>query len=120
MLIEFQDVRQVEGEGPRRWFFDDYFDLIVWYKDNGEIDGFQLCYDKTGSERALTWNWNHGYRHHKIDDGEMPFAAKMSPILVQDGLFDRESVGERFSRESADVPPDIREFVLDKLKGFSL
>lgn len=120
MLTEFTDVRQVEGEGPRRWFFSEYFDLIVWYKDDGGFDGFQLCYDKTGNERALTWNWNHGYRHHKIDDGEAPFSAKMTPILVQDGLFDNDSVTRRFERESENIPEDIRSFVLEKLGGFSL
>jgi len=118
MLYEFKDVRQIEGEGPRRWFLDDYFDLIVWYTDSEIILGFQLCYDKPGMERALTWDTVHGYRHHKIDDGELPGQQKMSPILVQDGLFDTEKVIKRFIKESADIPGEIREFVLDKLKSY--
>ena len=120
MLTEFTDVRQVEGEGPRRWFFNEYFDLIVWYQSDGGFDGFQLCYDKPGKERALTWNWNHGYRHNKIDDGEAPNNVKMTPILVQDGLFDSESVTQRFERESENIPEEIRGFVLGKLEEFSL
>ena len=120
MLNEFTDVRQVEGEGPRRWFFNDYFDLIIWYRDEGGFDGFQLCYDKSGHERALTWNWNHGYRHNKVDEGEMPFSAKMTPILVQDGLFDSESIAHRFERESTNIPKEIRDFVLKKLEEFSI
>ena len=31
MLTEIQNARQIAGEGVRRWFTDDYFDLIVWY-----------------------------------------------------------------------------------------
>ena len=46
MLTEFKGVRQREEEGIRRWFFDDYFDLIIWYDNNHQIEGFQLCYDK--------------------------------------------------------------------------
>jgi len=30
MLEESEYVRQVKGEPKRRWFSDDYFDLIVW------------------------------------------------------------------------------------------
>jgi len=55
MLTEIRNARQVEGEGFRRWFTDDYFDLIVWYGDQNAMIGFQLCYDKQGKERALTW-----------------------------------------------------------------
>jgi hypothetical protein len=52
MLAEIRDVRQIPGEGFRRWFSDGDFDLIVWYA-GGEIAGFQLCYDKGRRERAL-------------------------------------------------------------------
>ena len=31
MLVEYRNVRQIRGEGHRRWFSDEYFDLIVWY-----------------------------------------------------------------------------------------
>ena len=64
MLAEIQGSRQIPGEGFRRWFTDEYFDLIAWYETPAakdarpgamkELKGFQLCYDKTGRERALT------------------------------------------------------------------
>ena len=54
MLIEFRDVRQVEGEGPRRWFFDDYFDLIVWYLEAGGIDGWLLYHFRDQNPIALS------------------------------------------------------------------
>jgi len=40
MLGEIRNVRQIEGEGTRRWFTDRYFDLIVWYDDSGSLTGF--------------------------------------------------------------------------------
>ena len=96
MLSELENVRQVDGEGFRRWFADEYFDLIVWYKEKSLI-GFQLCYDKGADERALTWTRDHGYLHAGIDTGEpVGIGSKMSPVLVSDGLFAAAAVAERF------------------------
>ncbi|MFW5812247.1 MAG: hypothetical protein ACOCWS_04610, partial [Alkalispirochaetaceae bacterium] len=67
MLSEIKPVRQVPGEGFRRWFTDEEMDLIVWYdgEDQEQIEGFQLCYDKEVLERALTWRPEAGFTHHK-------------------------------------------------------
>ena len=73
MIHEVKRTRQVPGEGFRRWFTDSDFDLIVWYEgqdEDGPIAGFQLCYDKQGAERALTWRRATGFSHEKVDDGE--------------------------------------------------
>ncbi|MBN1524413.1 MAG: hypothetical protein JW904_08025 [Spirochaetales bacterium] len=115
MLKEFLAVRQVEGEGTRRWFFDEFFDLIVWYKNNKTISGFQLCYDKQHNERALTWYADSGYTHDRIDPGETPGEPKRTPILVQDGLFDNITIAGRFKQESAGIAPEISKFVYEKL-----
>ncbi len=90
MLYEIKNVKQYKNEGLRRWFTDKDFDLIVWYDfDNKNIDGFQLCYDKSNFERALTWTRaDNIFFHNKIDDGEIPGAIKQTPILVVDGLFE--------------------------------
>ena len=60
MLTEFKGVRQREEEGIRRWFFNNYFDLIIWYDNSNQIEGFQLCYDKENNEKALTWLKKNG------------------------------------------------------------
>jgi hypothetical protein len=117
MLVEKKNVRQVPGEGVRRWFTDNYFDLIVWY-EQGEVVGFQLCYDKTGRERALTWRRPASYQHNRVDDGEAPLAYKMSPVLVQDGVFDREGVAERFRRASSRIDPRITGLVRKALHAY--
>ena len=54
-LVEIIHVRQVPGDPRRRWFSSDDMDLIVWYDDSDAPIGFQLCYDKLRSERALRW-----------------------------------------------------------------
>ena len=111
MLTEIRNARQVEGEGLRRWFTDEYFDLIVWYGDDRALVGFQLCYDKQQKERALTWTRDHGFQHNRIDSGEVPGHSKMTPIIIADGAFNRDPVAERFRAACANIEPAIAEFV---------
>jgi hypothetical protein len=118
MLKEVSNVRQVQGEGQRRWFADQSFDLILWYDQKNEISGFQLCYDKKVRERALTWRKGKGFSHEKVDDGEIPGRWKMSPILSPDGRFDAAAVASRFHRESAEIDHEIARFVLSTIAAY--
>ena len=114
-------MRQIQGDPPRRWFSDDFFDLIVWFDTDGSIWGFQLCYDRETLPRALTWTKAKGYIHSGIDDGEHSGGMhKASPILVQDGLFDPKGAGEKLAAASGDLPPEILSFVMEKINGFKL
>ena len=119
MLKEIRDVRQNPGEGFRRWFRDDRFDLIVFYpsREMEEIKGFQLCYGKENGERVLTWLKSRGYRHNKVDDGEIPYRNKMSPILVKDGIFDPDSVLGEFREAAAEVDAEITEVVESRIRN---
>ncbi|UCF98712.1 MAG: hypothetical protein JSV89_04035 [Spirochaetaceae bacterium] len=119
MLWEVRNPRQIKGEGPRRWFTDEYFDLIVWYeKDGAAVRGFQLCYDKGYNERALTWWRDGGFDHRRIDDGELPGRMKMTPVLVPDGAFDFTTIAERFQRNSEKIDPEIRSLVYDTVMRY--
>jgi hypothetical protein len=118
MLTEIRNPRQVEGEGIRRWFTDEYFDLIIWYDHQMSLLGFQLCYDKQGRERALTWTKEAGFQHNRIDSGEVPGHAKMTPVIIADGQFSRDPVAERFLRESTRIEPDVARFVYDTVKTY--
>lgn len=121
MLKEFKDVRQIPNDPPRRWFNDDYFDLIVWLDPDGKPRGFQLCYDRHRHPRALTWTRAGGYKHSGIDDGEIePGTQKSTPILVADGVFDGPGITGKFEAESAELPADIRDFTLSKLREYKL
>lgn len=123
MLVEIPKVRQIEDEGFRRWFTDDYFDLIVWYSEpkdpKGEIVGFQLCYDKFRKERALTWRKGDEYIHSQIDSGELPYSSKMTPVLLADGIFDKKSIADRFRECSENIDPEITRIVLEKIACYS-
>jgi hypothetical protein len=115
MLKEIPNVKQPEPDSTRRWFTDSFFDLIVWYDLQQRMTGFQLCYDKGANEHAFTWKKNEGFSHHCIDDGEVTGRSKMTPILVQDGAFDRKTVADRFLNESGSLESEIRELVYGKI-----
>jgi hypothetical protein len=118
-LRELRDTRQVAGEPRRRWFSSPDLDLIVWLNDEDQLVGFQLCYDKSRAERALTWRLGRGYDHMGVDDGESgPGQYKSTPILVADGFFDRERVAGLFLESSEGVPQDIRDTVADLLNAY--
>ena len=53
----------VRGDYDRRWLSDDLFDLVIWYRPDDTIYGFQLCYGKPSWERALTWMSDRGFSH---------------------------------------------------------
>jgi hypothetical protein len=116
MLREFANVRQIDGESKRRWFADEYFDLIVWLNDREDIIGFELCYDISRTHRALIWRQDTGYSHHRVDDGEhRPGKMKASPILMSDGRFDHIEIAEKFQHATQQIEPKISTFVYEKL-----
>ncbi len=121
MLKEAKKVRQIEGDPRRRWFDDEYFDLIVWFEKDDSIFGFQLCYDRENMPRALTWTKKNGYKHTGIDNGEYIWGtSKNAPVLVEDGLFDSPSIGKKLEKAAAELPRDIADFVLEKVRAFKL
>ena len=116
MLREFPNVRQIEGESRRRWFYDDYFDLIVWFNEQEDIVGFELCYDILRAQRALTWHSDTGFSHHRVDNGESrPGKLKASPVLLSNGLFEHEKIAIKFKNASENIEETISTFVYKKL-----
>lgn len=99
----------------RRWFSDDYFDLIVWYDEVGKPTGFQLCYDKEGGERALTWLRDGGISHNRIDAGEDSPYKNMSPVLVPDGVIPYMMLRNEFSLRGAGIDPAVYRLVAERL-----
>ncbi len=117
-MLTNQPIRPVAHDLDRRWFSDDYFDLIVWYESEGQIHGFQLCYDKTGRERALTWSQERGFLHTAVDSGESKPTANRTPVLVTDGAFPFEQVRREFTTRSSLLPAEIRELVLVRVRDY--
>ena len=65
-----------------------------------------------------------GFFHDGVDDGEGSgphgSGANATPVLVADGPFAAEDVNARFMRESADLPIEVRKFVLSKLHEYAM
>jgi len=115
MITEIFGVSQNPGEDKRRWFTDDYWDIYVWQKSDGSISGIQVCYDKINKERVLSWFMGKGYSHNKIDDGEITGGFKRSPVVVKDGLFNKNFIGEKFFNDSKNIDNNLRDFIYDKI-----
>ena len=118
-MLSTEKKAKVPGDYRRSWMSDDYFDLIVWYEASNAIHGFQLCYGKPASERALTWLKSRGFIHSKVDGGEDDPDANRTPILLPDGSFPDAEVTREFRQRSERLPKSLRNFVLAKLKQFS-
>jgi len=116
---ESVDVRQIPGEAKRRWFSSIEFDLIVWFANDQDITGFELCYDKTSRERSIRWSRTKGFSHMAVDDGEhRPGKHKEAPIMVLDGYFDAKRVCSSFLDESRSLPKEVTDFVLRTLEKY--
>ncbi len=116
-MREWPRVRQIPGEPRRRWFSSDEFDLIVRTSDSGEFIGFELCYDKTGQERSLSWRASSGFCHMAVDGGEpWPGKYKETPILVPGGACDVGRLHAAFLAASHALPQDVSGFVLGALR----
>ncbi|OHD71421.1 MAG: hypothetical protein A2W19_10530 [Spirochaetes bacterium RBG_16_49_21] len=120
MLYEIENVSQKEEHIFRRWFQDDYFDLIVWYDKKSEgIAGFQLCYNKLSDEHALTWHTAKGFSHNRIDDYPGIFHHPVTPILVPDGYFPHDELLDRFRQNSTAIDEDISRLVIEKISEYN-
>lgn len=125
--IDPKKVQQYEDEGYRRWFTDEYFDLIVWYDTEDctkrKIIGFQLSYDRYHSIRALTWrrgnsNTPDRYLHNRVDEGDRPGKYKQTPILVANGVFAKKEIAEKFKHNSKNIDREIADLVYRKILDY--
>jgi len=119
MLKEFS-ARQTQSAHLKRYLCDDYFDLFVWQDAEGEAFGFQLCYDKPGHERALTWMKTSGFSHAAIDSGEEDPTANCAPILKNEKEFPADIVYREFAVRAYGIDPRIQALVLGKLEEYAV
>jgi hypothetical protein len=120
-LSENRSVRQRPDEGFRRWFLNDYFDLILWYESRaGEMTGFQLCYDRHRDERAFTWERGKQSSHFVSsgsDERGRPWIA--TAVLHGDAGPVPAEVVERLERESGELDPEILAVILDRIGTYN-
>ena len=110
--------RPVRGDYDRRWLSDDFFDLVIWYRPDDTIYGFQLCYDKPSRERALTWMSDRGFSHMEVECGDPVSPPNQTPILVSDVSFPADRVLHEFTRRGSALPVGVRQLVTDKISEF--
>jgi hypothetical protein len=103
MLQELQNVRQIRGEGLRRWFIDDDMELILWYDFEKNLEGFQICYDKLAGTRTITWK--------KVT----PVEGDTKSILVSDGPYNKSRLIAIVERSSESLEGNLRSFILKRL-----
>ena len=87
MLVENLHVRQdrPDTSGRRRWFESEGLELVFWFDAHGAVEGFQICYERRGGERALTWRAGRGFAHATIDSGDTNPLKNETPVLIPDG-----------------------------------
>ena len=120
-LSEHRNVRQRTNEGYRRWFVSSFFDIIVWYdKPNGNLTGFQFCFQKNKSERAFTWTDEY-QSSHIVSDGSIGFGTGHfgSAVLHGDGGLIPDTVMERFKKESGELDTDLKQVIIEKIKIYN-
>ncbi len=117
-LREVQGVRQGPGETTKRWYSCPESDLFVWLT-GGEVQAFELCYDKPHDEHTVSWRRGGGLRHARVDDGEDDPRHNRTPIEVADGVLDPGAVALIFERLGVEVEPRIYRHVLRALLGTS-
>lgn len=114
-MLRNSPILPVPGDLPRQWISDDYFDLIVWYRDE-IITDFQLCYGKPYEERALTWFMDDHFSHSRVDGGDDRPTANRTPVLLPGGSFPKDKVISEFDSRSGTLAPGLKNFVLEKLR----
>ena len=119
MLVEFPNLSQ-SGEGYRRLFTDEFFDLYIWYdRKDGEPTGFQLNYSVRDDPHSLTCSMGGSCTHARIDEGEdAPGHFKGTPILVSDGVFEKDPVLERFRAASLKLDTKMRSVIIEAIKNY--
>jgi len=107
MLEELLNIRQIRGDGFRRWFVDKDLELILWYDETKTLLGFQICYDKLAGNRSVTWKKRVGR------DG------KAKSVLVSDGPFNKSRLCALMERNMGNLDDELRTFILERLKSHS-
>lgn len=113
---EYRHVRQAPDTPRLRWFHSEFFELFAWFAEE-ELIAFRLCYDRGYQERAITWEKATGHiLHNTVDSGGGAIESHSpAPTLVQQQNSIPPRVVERFQKAIGEVPPDIRQLILENL-----
>jgi hypothetical protein len=118
VLVEYKNVRQVPGQGLRRWFEGEHSELVVWYRPDAKtVEGFQILYRLQGRERALTWRAGGGFEHSQVESGTASPFKNLTPILLPNGSIPWPQVLAEFAEDSVALEPELRALVRERLEA---
>jgi hypothetical protein len=120
-LSENRSVRQRPEEGFRRWFLNEFFDIIVWYESSkGEPTGFQLCYNRNIDERAFTWQRGKQSSHYVSSGSDEPRVPSIATaILHGDAGPVPEDVLSRLEADQGELDADLLDAILTRARDFN-
>jgi hypothetical protein len=121
VLREIRGVDQRDPQRTKRWFQDEYFDLYVWQDRAGELNRFQLCYDRdTRRERALEWQYGRGFQHLAVRQRYSGSPGRdQSGDMALDGVMPYVALKDRFAGAAYSLPPQLLRFIEEKLTEYA-
>ena len=118
-ITEIKDVRQRPEEGFRRWYCNDYFDIIIWYESkDGPLKGFQVCYAKGFDEKEFTWEPSKVSSHFVTDRGTGNFYKSTGFLKGHAGAIP-ETVVDNLRRDRGELPDDFFSFMIGKISEYN-
>ncbi|HEX9444775.1 MAG TPA: hypothetical protein VGA73_11680, partial [Candidatus Binatia bacterium] len=66
-MLKKYSVSQRPDDPRRRWFCDEFFDLVVGLDKDENMREFQLLYGPGRLKRVLTWTRETEYSHDRLD-----------------------------------------------------
>jgi len=119
MLHEISSLRQSDHSLVKRWFSSSQMDLFIWYHRKVPVK-FQLSYNMNLDERAISWDFHHGFRYYKVDSGEThPSKYKKTPILH--GICSQKNlsaVARGFLAISSHIDAGVSDFIYAYLMAY--
>jgi hypothetical protein len=121
MLREIRGIEQRNPQHKRRWFQDDYFDLFVWQDAAGDVQRFQLCYERDSRrERALEWLRGRGFQHLTVRQRYSSSPGRdHSGDMALDGVMPYVALKDRFAAAACSLPQELLRFIEEKLTEYA-
>jgi hypothetical protein len=121
MLREIRNVEQRNPLHRKSWFQDDYFDLFVWQDAAGDVQRFQLCYERDSRrERALEWQRGRGFQHLTVRQRSSGAPGRdHSGDMALDGVMPYVTLKDRFAAAASSLPQEMQRFLEEKLTEYA-
>ena len=55
------------------------------------------------------------YRHDRIESGETPYSSRKTPIILRDGVFNKQKIAAHFKKEATSIDKKIAGLVYQKI-----